>query len=310
MDILQETHFELFGLKKTGKVRDVYHQPHQVILITTDRHSSFDRIIAHIPYKGQVLNQLSAFWFEKTQDIISNHVLAIPDANVTVGKKCTPIPIEAVVRGYLTGVTSTSLWTHYSDGKRDFGNFILPEGLQKNQKLQKAVFTPSTKDDAHDITMSPEEMINSGVITLGLMNQIEAASMALYERGVEIAKQHGLILVDTKYEFGLNENGMLTLIDEIHTPDSSRYWQLDSYEKRFIAHEEPENFDKELLRLWFKEHCDPYSDDVLPEAPQELVDELSRRYIHVYEQLLDTKFVPGSTPISERIQRNLSEYVM
>ncbi|MDB5188330.1 MAG: purC [Candidatus Kaiserbacteria bacterium] len=310
MDILQETDFEFYGLKKTGKVRDVYQQPHQIILVTTDRHSSFDRIVAHVPYKGQILNQISAFWFDKTQDIISNHVLAIPDANVTVAKKCTPIPIEAVVRGYITGVTGTSLWTHYSDGKRDFGNFILPEGLQKNQKLQTPVFTPSTKDDAHDVTMSPSEMIEGGVITAGLMNQIENASMALYERGVEIAKQHGLILVDTKYEFGLNENGMLTLIDEIHTPDSSRYWQLDSYEQRFAAQQEPENFDKEFLRLWFKENCDPYGDTVLPEAPEDLVLELSHRYIHVYEQLTETKFTPGSAPILERIQRNLGDYIL
>lgn len=311
-ELLRETDFKKLGTKKTGKVRDIYEQPERIILVTTDRHSSFDRLIAHVPHKGQVLNQISAFWFEKTKDIVSNHVLVIPDPNVTVAKKCKPIPVEAVVRGYMTGVTDTSLWTHYKDGKRDFGNFKLPDGMKKNQQLFRPVFTPSTKSDEHDRSLSSQEIVNEGILSRKTIDAIENASLALYARGCEIARERGLILVDTKYEFGvLNGNGGdIVLIDEIHTPDSSRYWQLDSYEDRFGKEEEPEYFDKEFLRFWFKEHSDPYNDTQLPEAPKELVDELSRRYIQMYEQITGEKFVPGETPILSRIQKNLKPYVI
>ena len=227
MDVLKETNFDFLGPKKAGKVRDIYDQSDKLVLITTDRHSSFDRIIAHIPWKGQVLNQASAWWFEKTKDIVPNHVLAIPDPNVTIAKKCAMLPIEAVVRGYLTGVTDTAAWTRYSAGKRDFGGVVLPEGMRKNQRLPQPIFDPTTKEAVHDRTLAPEQMIAEGFITRELFDRVRKTAFALFARGQELAARNGLVLVDTKYEFGTDADGGLVLIDEIHTPDSSRYWQLD-----------------------------------------------------------------------------------
>ncbi|OGG79902.1 phosphoribosylaminoimidazolesuccinocarboxamide synthase [Candidatus Kaiserbacteria bacterium RIFCSPLOWO2_01_FULL_54_13] len=320
-EVLKETNFVFLGKKRAGKVRDIYEPSTgsgrgSLILISTDRHSSFDRLIAHIPHKGQVLNQLSAFSFQKTEDIIPNHVIAVPDPNVTVAKKCNTVPVEAVVRGYLTGVTDTAIWTRYSKGEREFGGVVLPDGMTKNQKLPTPIFDPTTKEEMHDRALTPEKMISEGFITKELFEKIRDTAFALFARGQEIAAKRGLILVDTKYEFGLDTStslgagGTLTLIDEIHTPDSSRYWQLGSYEERFARGEEPEYFDKEFLRLWFKEHCDPYKDKVLPPAPPELVEELSRRYIQMYEQITGEKFQPAEVPIIPRIERNLKQYAI
>jgi phosphoribosylaminoimidazole-succinocarboxamide synthase len=305
MDILKETNFPFLGPKTAGKVRDIYERNGKLVLITTDRHSSFDRIIAHIPWKGQVLNQVSAWWFEKTKDIVPNHVLSVPDPNVTIAKKCSPLPVEAVVRGYLTGVTDTAAWTRYSAGQRNFGGTTLPEGMHKNQKLPRPLFDPTTKETTHDRALTPEQMISEGFITSEMFDQVKATALALFTRGRELAARNGLLLVDTKYEFGTDEAGGLVLIDEIHTPDSSRYWQLDSYATRFAEGKEPEYFDKEFLRLWFREHCDPYQDAALPPAPPDLVQELSRRYIAMYEQITGTKFHYGETPILQRIERDL-----
>lgn len=310
MDVLKETHVEGIGTKRSGKVRDIYEQDDKLILITTDRHSSFDRIIAHIPWKGQVLNQLSEFWFQKTEDIVRNHMLDVPDQNAMVVEKCTPLPVECIVRGYITGITGTSLWTLYSKGRRDFGNFALPEGLRKNEKLERPVFTPTTKSDAHDRPLTPQEAVEEGIVPKEVMDELERASLALYARGAEIARSRGLILVDTKYEFGLDSAGGLVLIDEVHTPDSSRFWKSASYEERFASGRDPEFFDKEFLRLWFKEHSDPYKDAHLPEAPREMVDELSRRYIEIYETLTGGMFRKGETPIEERLSRNLQTYAV
>ncbi|OGJ06115.1 phosphoribosylaminoimidazolesuccinocarboxamide synthase [Candidatus Nomurabacteria bacterium RIFOXYB1_FULL_36_10] len=296
------------GERKVGKVRDIYTMEDKIVLVSTDRHSSFDRIIAHIPFKGEVLNQISGFWFENTRDIIQNHVISIPDPNVLVAKKCSPLPIECVVRGYITGVTGTSLWTHYKDGQRDFGNFVLPEGMKKNQKLSEPVFTPTTKSDEHDRPITPAEIVSEGFLSQELADEVERVAIALFKRGQEVALSHGLILVDTKYEMGLDENGKLTLIDEIHTPDSSRYWKANTYDERFSKGEEPEYFDKEFLRLWFKDNCDPYKDEVLPDAPAELVAELSRRYIEIYETITGKPFEHDfNTPIMERITKNLEK---
>ncbi len=305
MDLLTDTNFAFLGPKTTGKVRDIYDQGDRLVLITTDRHSSFDRIIAHVPWKGQVLNQVSAFWFEQTRDIVPNHVLAIPDPNVTVARKCKLVPIEAVVRGYLTGVTDTAIWTRYGKGERNFGGVVLPAGMRKNQKLPQPLFDPTTKEAVHDRTLTPEQMMAEGFVTPDLFARIKQTALALFRRGQEIAAKSGLVLVDTKYEFGTADDGNLVLIDEIHTPDSSRYWQLDSYEARFAAGEEPHYFDKEFLRLWFKEHSDPYGDATLPDAPPDLVQELSRRYIQMYEQITGEKFAFGATPVLPRIERNL-----
>jgi phosphoribosylaminoimidazole-succinocarboxamide synthase len=310
VDVLKETNFDFLGPKIAGKVRDIYDQGDRLILITTDRHSSFDRIIAHIPWKGQVLNQVSGHWFERTKDIVPNHVLALPDPNVTIAKKCTLVPIEAVVRGYLTGVTDTAIWTRYAKGERSFGGVALSAGMKKNQKLPQPLFDPTTKEAGHDRTLAPEEMIAQGFVSEALFDRIRQTALALFERGAELAARNGLILVDTKYEFGIDAHGDLVLIDEIHTPDSSRYWQLDSYQARFADGVEPDYFDKEFLRLWFKEHSDPYADATLPQAPPDLVAELSRRYIRMYEQITGQEFRYGATPVVERIERNLKQYAV
>jgi len=309
-DVLKETNFSTLGAKKTGKVRDIYEQPDRLVLVSTDRHSSFDRIIAHIPHKGQVLNQSSAWWFEQTKDIVPNHVLALPDPNVTIGKKMKMVPVEAVMRGYLTGVTDTSIWTRYQKGERKFGDLTLQDNLKKNTKLPMPVFDPTTKEDTHDRAISPEQMIEEGLITKERFVEVREIATKLFIRGQELAAKRGLILVDTKYEFGTDENDNLVLIDEIHTPDSSRYWQLEGYEESLAKGSEPKSFDKEFLRLWFKENCDPYKDAILPEAPSELVEELSRRYIQMYEQITGEKFIPGEQPIIPRMERNLASYAI
>ena len=309
-EVLKETNFSFLGPKKTGKVRDIYEAPDRLILITTDRHSSFDRIIAHIPWKGQVLNQVSAWWFAQTRDIVANHVLAVPDPNVTVAKKCRTVPVEAVMRGYLTGVTDTSIWSRYQKGDRRFGGLKLPDGMTKNALLPAPIFDPTTKEEGHDRAIAPEQMVAEGLVTKAHFDEIKETATRLFLRGQDIAGKRGLILVDTKYEFGLDENDALVLIDEIHTPDSSRYWQLASYAQRIAAGEEPDYFDKEFLRLWFREHCDPYKDPVLPDAPPELVDEMSRRYIGMFEQITGEKFVPGELPVVARIERNLKAWMM
>ena len=307
-DVLEKTDFVGFGEKKIGKVRDIYTMPDKIMLVSTDRHSSFDRIIALVPFKGEVLNQISAYWFEQTKDIIQNHVLSIPDPNILVAKKCKPLPIEAIVRGFISGVTYTSLWTHYQNGQRDFGNFVLPEGMKKNQKLPEPVFTPTTKHEEHDRPITPTEMVAEGLVTKEIADKVEKTAKALFTRGQELALSRGLILVDTKYEFGLDDEGELILIDEIHTPDSSRYWKADTYEARIAKGEEPEYFDKEFLRMWFKDNCDPYKDAVLPVAPPEMVAELSRRYIEIYEKITGKKFEHDfNTPIMERITNNLKK---
>jgi len=310
-NILRETHFDNLGTLKTGKVRDIYFQPDKLILVATDRHSSFDRIIAHIPNKGAVLNLSSAFWFRQTADIVPNHVIAIPDPNVTVAKRVKPLPVEAVVRGYLTGTTSTSIWTRYSAGEHRFGGLTLPANLPKNARLPRPIFDPTTKEDAHDRTLTPAELVAEGFIDQDLLEKVRTTALALFVRGQNVAAMHGLVLVDTKYEFGLDETGQLMLIDEIHTPDSSRYWMLGSYEARLARGEEPEYFDKEFLRIWFREHCDPYKDAVLPEAPADMVAELSSRYIAIYQQLTGETFAPDlSLPIEERIAQNLKGYAL
>jgi phosphoribosylaminoimidazole-succinocarboxamide synthase len=304
--ILRKTNIPGLGERLEGKVRDIYLRAHDVVLVATDRHSSFDRIIAYVPGKGEVLNRLSAYWFEQTKDIVPNHLLAVPDPNVTIGKRCTPLPIEAVMRGYLSGVTGTSLWTRYQKGERDFGLFRLPDGMRKNEKLREPAFTPSTKDKEHDRNVTPQEIVATGLLSRDLVERIEDAARRLFLRGQELARARGLILVDTKYEFGLDAEGRLTLIDEIHTPDSSRYWQADSYEERIGRGLEPEYFDKEFLRLWFMEHCDPYGDATLPQAPADMVEELSRRYAAIFHQLTGESVGTAEENIEERIRRNLA----
>ena len=297
------------GVKYGGKVRDRYELEDRLVLITTDRQSAFDRILAAIPFKGQVLNQTSAWWFEQTKDIIPNHVINIPDPNATVARKCTVFPIEFVVRGYITGSTSTSLWTVYNSGDREYCGNVLPDGLVKNQKLETNMLTPTTKEEHHDRPISPSEIVNEGWMSQEDWDYCSGKAVELFTFGQKTAAENGMILVDTKYEMGRDEDGHIMLIDEIHTPDSSRYWLADSYEARISAGKEPENIDKEFLRLWFVDNCDPYNDKVLPDAPEELVIELSKRYIQLYEMITGKtfSFPDHEIPINNRIQQNLSE---
>jgi len=301
---LTETDLPL-GKKYRGKVRDVYTTDERMIMITTDRQSAFDRILASVPFKGSVLTMTSKFWFDSTEDIIPNHVISMPDPNVMICRKLKVFPVEVVVRGYITGVRGTSLWTAYERGEREFCGKILPEGLRKNQKLDKAIITPTTKSDEHDEKISAEQIVQRGLMKQEEWDFVSAKALKLFARGTEVSRKNGLILVDTKYEFGHDEDGNIYLVDEIHTPDSSRFWIEKSYGESFASGEEPENIDKEFLRLWFKKNCDPYKDAVLPEAPKELVVELSRRYIMLYEMITGKEFTFVEGDIGERIEKNL-----
>ena len=303
---LDDTDFIGLPNHKKGKVRDTYDLGEKLVLITTDRQSAFDRILANIPFKGQVLNQVSSFWFEQTRDIVPNHVIEIPDPNATVAKKCSILPIEFVVRGYLTGSTDTSAWTQYAKGIRNICGNILPDGMKKNQPFKNPILTPTTKSDLHDEPISAKEILDRNIMDKTTWEKCEEIAFKLFNRGVKIAAEHGLILVDTKYELGIDKAGCITLIDEIHTPDSSRYWLKESYERRLSNGQEPENIDKEFLRLWFRDHCDPYNDKVLPQAPKELIVELSSRYIKLYEMITGKQFaIDGSMPIKDRLVQNL-----
>ena len=297
--------------KKTGKVRDQYDLGGALALITTDRQSAFDRVLASIPFKGQVLNLASAWWFEETKHIIDNHIINVADPNVIVAKKCKVFPIEFVVRGFITGSTSTSLWTVYNNGDREYCGNSLPEGLKKNQKLVKNMLTPTTKEEHHDRPISPAEIVSENWMTQEDWDYCSEKAMELFEFGQKKAKENGMILVDTKYEMGIDENGVITLIDEIHTPDSSRYWIAKSYNDRIEKNKEPQNIDKEFLRLWFVDNCDPYNDETLPDAPLDLVAELSSRYIYLYETITGGifPFPDAGKPIQKRINENLEDQI-
>ena len=298
---LAGTNFTHLGRKYEGKVRDVYLQEGQRVLITTDRISAFDRVLGLIPYKGQVLNQLSLWWFEQTADIVPHHVISSPDPNVVIGREAIPLPIEVVVRGYITGVTTTSLWYLYEQGERRPYGLPLPDGLHKNDALPHPMITPTTKaqQGQHDAPITREEILAQGLLTAELWAEVERVALALFGRGQTVAQEAGLILVDTKYEMGLVD-GRLTLIDEIHTPDSSRYWVAETYGKGG----EPENFDKEFLRKWYA--AQGYrGEGEPPMMPAEFRAEVAGRYIAAYERLTGRPFVPAEQPAAERIGRNL-----
>lgn len=283
-----------------GKVRDQYRfttvdaqgaREELVALVTTDRQSAFDRVLAAIPFKGAVLNLTAAWWFKHTEHIIPNHVVAVPHPYVTVAKLCTPFPVEFVVRGYITGSTSTSLWKNYNNGVHNYCGIQFEEGLIKNQKLDYNVLTPTTKADEGDEPIAPVDVVKRGLMTQADWDVCANAAMKLFEFGQHVASEHGLILVDTKYEFGRAADGAICLIDEVHTPDSSRFWIATSYAARIEKKEEPQNVDKEFLRLWFRDHCDPYDmTKELPAAPADLVDELGRRYVMLYELITGESF--------------------
>ncbi len=292
--------------KYIGKVRDRYDLGDRLALVTTDRQSAFDRVLAAVPFKGQALNLTSAWWFEQTRHIVPNQVLSVPDPNVTIAEKCTVFPIEFVVPGYITGTTSTALWTVYQSGRREYCGIDLPDGLLKNQKLPTNLLTPTTKGD-YDRPISPDEIVSESWMTADEWEECSRIALELFDYGQATAAEHGLILVDTKYEMGRDKNGQILLVDEIHTPDSSRYWIADTYQQRMREGQEPDNVDKEFLRLWFTENCDPYEDDVLPAAPDDLVVELSRRYIYLYEKITGRsfEFPEVDQPVESRLASNL-----
>ena len=298
------------GEKLQGKVRDIYFKNKKRILITTDRQSAFDVILGNIPFKGAVLNQLAAFWFKKTKHIVDNHLLDVPDPNVLVAKNCEPIQVEMVVRGYISGVTNTSIWGSYEKGERIIYGLKFPDGLKKNQKLPEPVITPTTHPlvgaKGHDERLTREQIISKKIVSKKLYEQMEKTALALFKYGTKLCLSKGLILVDTKYEFGLY-NGKLTLIDEIHTPDSSRFWIAKTYKARFEKGLEPENFDKEFLRLWYVKRGYRGNGPPPPMA-KELVVAVAQRYIGVYEKLTSKKFQAFEYPIEERIKKNLKKY--
>jgi phosphoribosylaminoimidazole-succinocarboxamide synthase len=293
--------------KYVGKVRDTYEMgDERLLLVTTDRQSGFDRMLGAIPFKGQVLNRTSLYWFEQTRGIIGNHAIASPHANALIAHKCTVLPIEFVVRGYMTGSTDTSIWTQYQNGVRSYCGHALPEGMKKNEQLAKNIVTPTTKEKTHDRPVTAEEIVSEGWLTAKQWELTSAKTLELFAFGQKIAAARGLILVDTKYEFGVASDGEILLIDEIHTPDSSRYWLADSYKERLAAGREPNMIDKEFFRLWFRERCDPYKDAVLPTPPDDLIAELAARYIHLFEKITGTAFEPDLRPLEATVLTSLT----
>ena len=305
---LDKTNFKI-GKKYEGKVRDNYILNGKRIIITTDRISAFDRVLCTIPFKGQVLNQTSAFWFEKTKKIIKNHIIDVPDPNVMVVRECKPYPVEMVVRGYITGVTTTSAWYNYERGIRNFCGNILPEGLEKNQKFDMPIITPSTKAEhgLHDESISGEEIVKRKLVDEKIYKKMEKAALELFDFGTKLVAKNNLIFVDTKYEFG-ELNGELVLIDEVHTPDSSRFWIKDSYQRLFDASQEPQKLDKEYVRQWLAAKGF-IGEGKIPKIPDEVKVEAAKRYITAYEMITGKKFDAKNENVLKRIEQKLKNFI-
>lgn len=303
---LTDTDFKGLGEKYEGKVRDNYTKNDRRYIIVTDRISAFDRVLGTIPFKGQVLNRLAAWWFEQTKGVVPNHVIGVPDPNVLECVECTPILVEMVVRAYATGTTSTSLWTNYERGVRNFCGHILPEGLQKHEKLPKPILTPTTKapKGEHDVSGSREEILATGKVTAKDFDEAAEYAMKLFAVGQEIAKKRGLILVDTKYEFGRTKDGKMVAIDEVHTPDSSRFWKAETYEQRFKDKQDPEPLDKDFVRRWYISQGYKGDGDA-PAMTDDVRIGAAERYIAAYEQITGEAFVPDTAPPVARIRKNL-----
>ena len=295
-----------------GKVRDNYDLPDgRRIIIATDRLSAFDRNVAAIPCKGEVLTQTARFWFDETAGICPNHVIEYPDPNVLICRRLDIMPVEIVVRDYLAGTTATSVWSMYKSGERDIYGIRFPDGLRENQKLPQTILTPTTKarDGEHDEPITPAEIVARGLLSAAQWDDVSGKALALFAHGRDIAASRGLILVDTKYEFGLDPRGAIILADEIHTPDSSRYWFAETYPARVAAGEPPDAFDKDVLRRWVAARCDPYRDDIPPIPPQ-IIGETAAVYIDAYERITGGHFTvpPPGRPVLERIRENLRPY--
>ena len=300
-----------------GKVRDCYDlpatpsEPARRILISSDRISAFDRILAAIPFKGQVLTQTARFWFDQTADICPNHVLSYPDPNVVIGRHLTILPVEIVVRGFLAGTTGTSILTMYRQGQRSMYGHTLADGLRDNEVLPTPLLTPTSKafDGGHDEPLTPAQIVGSGLLTAAQWDEVSGIALALFARGQKMAAERGLILVDTKYEFGTDDSGRIVLADEIHTPDSSRYWLAAGYAEAFAAGTRPPSFDKDVIRAWVAARCNPYTDDI-PAIPPEMIAATATTYVDAYERITGQTFVPdltGATPLA-RIRANLAPY--
>lgn len=293
--------------RESGKVRDWYPLAGKKrLIVTTDRLSAFDQVLACVPYKGQVLNQLTNWWMRQSEDIIPNHLVSEPDPNAVVVNEAEPILVEVIVRGYITGVTSTALWYRYSMGEREIYGYTFPEGLTKNQALPEPIITPTTKGGVtgHDERLTCAEVVDKGYLDAQTWDQVQTAALSLFKRGQEIASKVGLTLVDTKYEFGRDKDGRVVLIDEIHTPDSSRFWKADTYADKIASGQEPENFDKEFVRIEYAAKGYRGDGDV-PEMPAVLWAAVSERYIRIYEMLTGSAFVPAAYPVGARLEANL-----
>jgi phosphoribosylaminoimidazole-succinocarboxamide synthase len=303
---LDATDFPELGAKYEGKVRDCYVKDGKRILIVTDRLSAFDVVLGTIPFKGQVLNQMAAFWFEATADLVPNHVINVPDPSVMVARECQLLPVEFVMRAYMTGVTSTSIWTHYQNGARSFCGHDLPDGMRKNQALPKAILTPSTKAEKgdHDRSVSRAEILEMGVLSAEDFDRAAQICARVFAFGQQEALRRGLILVDTKYEIGRRPDGELCFIDEIHTPDSSRFWYADDYDARFARGEEPRGLDKEYVRRTLADQG-YRGEGPAPTLTDEVRVEAARRYIQVCELVTGRPFVPNTDEPLARIRRNL-----
>ncbi len=295
------------GRRIEGKVRDVYDRGDTLLLVSTDRVSAFDRVLGAIPFRGQVLNQLSAWWFEQTADVVANHLLAVPDPNVTLARKAHALPVEVVVRGYITGVTDTSLWTLYAAGEPAPYGLTLPAGLCRNARLPQPVITPTTKaaPGEHDARLSEAEVVGQGHVSAARWAEVREVALRLFARGSERAAAAGLVLVDTKYEFGVID-GQLTLIDEVHTPDSSRYWTADSHARSLRGEGEPEGYSKEFLREWLRDQGFK-GEGAVPVMPPALLAQAAQRYIGVYEHLTGRPFDPARQPAGRRIADTLAK---
>ncbi len=305
---LNETDLKI-GEKYDGKVRDSYTIDDNRIIITTDRISAFDRVLCTLPFKGQVLNQLAAFWFERTKGTIPNHFIEMPDPNVLLAHECKLVPIEIIVRGYLTGSTKTSAWYNYKNGVREFCGNTLPEGMTEHQKFETPIITPTTKapKGEHDESISKKEILEQGLVKPELYEQIEKVALELFKIGTEHLAKNNLILVDTKYEFGLLD-GKLVLIDEIHTPDSSRFWIKDTYESRLKEGKDPQKLDKEYVRKYLADQGF-LGDGDIPEIPEDVKIEAAKRYIQAYEMITGKQFEAEVGDVSERIKKNLGKFL-
>jgi phosphoribosylaminoimidazole-succinocarboxamide synthase len=306
---LDRSDFPRLGKKYEGKVRDNYSTPDgRRVIVVTDRISAFDHVLGTLPLKGQVLNHAAAFWFASTAHLVPNHVLSVPDPNILIAQECTPLPVEMVVRAYLTGTTSTSIWVHYERGAREFCGHQLPEGLKKHAQLPEPILTPSTKapHGDHDISASREEILKISGMPASDFDAAAEMAMTLFREGQRLCAARGLILVDTKYEFGKTKDGQIVVIDEIHTPDSSRFWYAASYAPRFEAGQDPESFDKEYVRRYLVDQG-YRGEGPIPVIPDGVKVEATRRYIEAVDQITGTPFVPDLAEPNARMLQNLAQ---